>query len=131
MFSAPSFASSLARRTAQVRHLSSLSSFTQVSGGANAPVQSFLTSYDRCAPNFATGAQRTQSQNNRQLFPSNQVIDLQRPDNNNLSDLEAIIQATNRNGRGPKKANKGSRPCSRVGRRRKQEKVGKRSRGRG
>lgn len=43
-------------------------------------------------------------------------------------DIEDVIQAMNRNARKPKKANKGSRPCSRAGRRRKKEKIGKRSR---
>jgi len=43
--------------------------------------------------------------------------------------LDAIIQASNRNNRRPKKANKGSRPCSRAGRRRRKESIGKRSRG--
>ncbi len=43
-------------------------------------------------------------------------------------DFEETIQATNRNARKPKKANKGSRPCSRAGRRRRKEKIGKRSR---
>jgi len=129
MIFASTFVSSLARRTAQVRYLSSLTSLTQTSGGNNIPVQSFLLSYDRFTPNIAATAQRIQPQSGRQLFPSCQVNDHQRSDH--LTNLETIIQATNRNGRGPKKANKGSRPCSRVGRRRKQEKVGKRSRGRG
>lgn len=43
-------------------------------------------------------------------------------------DIEEVIQAMNRNARRPKKANKGSRPCSRAGRRKRQEKIGKRSR---
>ena len=47
----------------------------------------------------------------------------------NLENLEAAIQAMNRNARRPKKANKGSRPCSRAGRRSRKEKIGKRSRG--
>ena len=42
-------------------------------------------------------------------------------------DLEETIQAMNRNARKPKKANKGSRPYSRASRRRKKEKIGKRS----
>lgn len=46
----------------------------------------------------------------------------------NEIDLEETIQAMNRNARKPKKANKGSRPCSRAARRRKKEKIGKRSR---
>ena len=46
------------------------------------------------------------------------------------SDIEDIVPvvAMNRNGRRPKKANKGSRPCSRAGRRAKKERYGKRSR---
>jgi hypothetical protein len=38
------------------------------------------------------------------------------------------IQVMNRNARRPKKANKGARPCSRVSRRQKKEKIGKRKR---
>jgi hypothetical protein len=49
------------------------------------------------------------------------------PVNNLNTNLELIIQA-GRNSRKPKKANKGSRPCSRAGRRKRQEKIGKRSR---
>ena len=45
-----------------------------------------------------------------------------------IIDLEETIQAMSRNSRKPKKANKGSRPCSRAARRRKKEKIGKRSR---
>ena len=44
------------------------------------------------------------------------------------SNLEMLIQTLNRNARRPKKANKGSRPCSRAGRRRRKEKIGKRNR---
>mmetsp|Transcript_15826 Transcript_15826/g.36639 ORF Transcript_15826/g.36639 Transcript_15826/m.36639 type:complete len:147 (-) Transcript_15826:325-765(-) len=44
------------------------------------------------------------------------------------SNLDTVIQAMNRNARKPKKANKGSRPCSRAGRRKRKEKVGKRGR---
>ena len=44
-----------------------------------------------------------------------------------LEDVETI-QAMNRNARRPKKANKGSRPCSRAGRRKRKEKIGKRRR---
>ena len=44
-----------------------------------------------------------------------------------LHDVE-LIQAMNRNARKPRKANKGSRPASRVSRRRKKEKIGKRKR---
>ena len=45
-------------------------------------------------------------------------------------DIDNIVPvvAMNRNGRRPKKANKGSRPCSRAGRRAKKERYGKRSR---
>lgn len=48
---------------------------------------------------------------------------------NNHNNLESIIiQTMGRNSRNPKKANKGSRPCSRAGRRRRKEKIGKRKR---
>ncbi|MGK3747577.1 MAG: hypothetical protein ACI8RD_006189 [Bacillariaceae sp.] len=55
----------------------------------------------------------------------NQSLPVNNLNNNNLELL--IIQA-GRNSRKPKKANKGSRPCSRAGRRKRQEKIGKRSR---
>eukprot|EP00980_Cylindrotheca_fusiformis_P023804 scaffold11032_cov122-Cylindrotheca_fusiformis.AAC.5 len=42
-------------------------------------------------------------------------------------DIE-LIQAMNRNARRPKKANRGSRPCSRVQRRKRKEAIGKRRR---
>ena len=67
--------------------------------------------------------------NNNNIF--NMGISLNRnqslPVDNLNNNLELIIQA-GRNSRKPKKANKGSRPCSRTGRRKRQEKIGKRSR---
>eukprot|EP00539_Tryblionella_compressa_P012389 CAMPEP_0178816250 /NCGR_PEP_ID=MMETSP0746-20121128/1250_1 /TAXON_ID=913974 /ORGANISM="Nitzschia punctata, Strain CCMP561" /LENGTH=137 /DNA_ID=CAMNT_0020477259 /DNA_START=220 /DNA_END=633 /DNA_ORIENTATION=+ len=42
--------------------------------------------------------------------------------------VEKDIFVMNRNARRPKKANKGARPCSRVSRRQKKEKIGKRKR---
>jgi len=44
------------------------------------------------------------------------------------NNLEVIIQTLNRNARRAKKANKGSRPCSRDGRRKRKEKIGRRKR---
>jgi hypothetical protein len=61
----------------------------------------------------------------QQMVPRS-MIDYQTPDDS--IDLEAAIQAMNRNARRPKKANKGSRPCSRAGRRKRKEKIGKRGR---
>mmetsp|Transcript_10894 Transcript_10894/g.23088 ORF Transcript_10894/g.23088 Transcript_10894/m.23088 type:complete len:145 (+) Transcript_10894:154-588(+) len=83
-----------------------------------------LVSYDRSLSDFALTTRFGQPNDDCQLlsqFINNQLLEAQ-------SNLEAVIRATNRNARRPKKANKGSRPCSRAGRRRKKEKIGKRGR---
>jgi hypothetical protein len=45
-----------------------------------------------------------------------------------LAEEESEVNFMNRNGRAPRKANKGKRPCSRVSRRRKKSQIGRRKR---
>ena len=144
MLFAPTTASFLARRAIQLRCLSSFSSLTQTPicidsnnltliarksnkiGGVDAPLPTFLMSDIHSLPHFALPAQNLQVHDDRQLVLSNQLNDHTWSDNQ--SELDAVIQASNRNSRRAKKANKGSRPCSRAGRRKRKEKLGNRGR---
>ena len=97
------------------------------SGDAKFALPEYPMTYDRSLFEFPTTTQIVQASGDMELLPSQRVIGHQVPDDAN-NNLEAVIQAMNRNARRPKKANKGSRPCSRAGRRKRKEKIGKRSR---
>ena len=91
----------------------SLNAKSNQTDNAKAPLSKLPKFYDQSILEFAPTAQIVQPQGDLQREPV---------------DIDEVIQAMNRNARRPKKANKGSRPCSRAGRRRKKEKIGKRSR---
>lgn len=133
-----------ARCRTQLRCLSSLSALTRKATcsdsyltllaknsnktvDAKVPFPESPLRYDRFLLEFVSTAEAVQSNDDFQMSTSPQMINHQFPED--PSDLEAtLIQIMSRNTRRPKKANKGSRPCSRAGRRKRQEKIGNRSR---
>ena len=81
---------------------------------------------DRSLLEFVSAAQNVKPNGDLQLLASRQVTNHRLLDD--PSDVNVEILQMSRNSRRPKKANKGARPCSRVSRRRKKEKIGRRSR---
>jgi hypothetical protein len=144
---APKITSIFARcRTQQLRCVSSLSSMARTTTrsdsnnflnlvakksniinnvGVPLPV-SPMRYNDRSLLKFVSAAQNVQPNGDFQLLASRQVIHHRLRDD--PFDFNVGILEMGRNSRRPKKANKGARPCSRAGRRKRKEKLGRRSR---
>ena len=147
MMNAPKITSMFARcRTQQLRCVSSLSSMARTTtcsdshnflalvaknsnkiDNVGVPLpKSRIRFNDRSLLGFVSAAQNVQPSGDLQLLASRQVMNHRLLDD--PSDFNVGVLEMGRNTRRPKKANKGARPCSRAGRRKRKEKIGRRSR---
>ena len=122
----------VARCKTQFRCLASFSSLTRTSTCSDS--NNFVTIYATTSNkiyNAKPSASELPNVYNRSLLefaPATQILQQKGGTQHDGTDLEDVIQAMSRNSRRPKKANKGSRPCSRAGRRKRKAQIGNRSR---